>query len=152
MLSNINEITLDFTQLEMDGYMLAGYMAISNAVLQDDSDLQLLTSILNAMGVFFSIFISSWPLFSLSTLFRQHGGARTGQADPKQENGGFRFQAAYTGQYRNGNAHGQGHGLENDRNDLTNRLLFHIFFLLESFSIQIDYLLALYILQVYSGC
>lgn len=50
MLSNINEITLDFTQLEMDGYMLAGYMAISNAVLQDDSDLQLLTSILNAMG------------------------------------------------------------------------------------------------------
>ena len=50
MLANINEITLDFTQLEMDGYMLAGYMAISNAVVQDDSDLQLLTSILNAMG------------------------------------------------------------------------------------------------------
>ena len=50
MLANINEISLDFTQLEMDGYMLAGYMAISNAVLQDDADLQLLTSILNAMG------------------------------------------------------------------------------------------------------
>lgn len=49
-LANINEITLDFTQLEMDAYMLAGYMAVSNAVLQDDSDLQLLTSILNAMG------------------------------------------------------------------------------------------------------
>ena len=48
--ANINEIVLDFTQLEMDGYMLAGYMAISNAVLADDSDLQLLTSILNAMG------------------------------------------------------------------------------------------------------
>lgn len=50
MLANINEIVLDFTQLEMDGYMLAGYIAISNAVLEDDSDLQLLTSILNAMG------------------------------------------------------------------------------------------------------
>lgn len=50
MLANINEISLDFTQLEMDGYMLAGYMAISNAVLQDDADLQLLTSILNAIG------------------------------------------------------------------------------------------------------
>lgn len=50
MLANINEIVLDFTQLEMDGYMLAGYMAISNAVLQDDADLQLLTSILTAMG------------------------------------------------------------------------------------------------------
>lgn len=50
MLANINEISIDFTQLEMDGYMLAGYMAISNAVLQDDADLQLLTSILNAMG------------------------------------------------------------------------------------------------------
>ena len=48
--ANINEIVLDFTQLEVDGYMLAGYMAISNAVLADDSDLQLLTSILNAMG------------------------------------------------------------------------------------------------------
>ena len=46
--ANINEIVLDFTQLEVDGYMLAGYMAISNAVLADDSDLQLLTSILNA--------------------------------------------------------------------------------------------------------
>lgn len=50
MLANINEIAMDFTQLEMDGYMLAGYIAISNAVLEDDSDLQLLTSILNAMG------------------------------------------------------------------------------------------------------
>nr|DAL86286.1 MAG TPA: major capsid protein [Caudoviricetes sp.] len=50
MLANINEIVMDFTQLEMDGYMLAGYIAISNAVLEDDSDLQLLTSILNAMG------------------------------------------------------------------------------------------------------
>ena len=50
MLANINEIRLDFTQIEMDGFMLAGYMAISNAVLQDDADLQLLTSILNAMG------------------------------------------------------------------------------------------------------
>lgn len=49
-LANINEITLDFTQLEVDGYMLAGYIAISNALLQDDSDLQLLTSIINAMG------------------------------------------------------------------------------------------------------
>ena len=48
--ANINEIVLDFTQLEVDGYMLAGYMAVSNAVLADDSDLQLLTSILNAMG------------------------------------------------------------------------------------------------------
>lgn len=50
MIADINEIVLDFTQLEMDGYMLAGYMAISNATLQDDSDLQLLTSVLNAMG------------------------------------------------------------------------------------------------------
>lgn len=50
MLGNVNEITLDFTQLEIEGYMLSGYMAISNAYLQDDADLQLLTSILNAMG------------------------------------------------------------------------------------------------------
>ena len=49
-LANINEITMDFKQLEMDGYMLAGYMAISNAVLDDDADLSLLTSVLSAMG------------------------------------------------------------------------------------------------------
>ena len=35
MLANINEITLDFTQLEMDGYMLAGYMAIPNDIIED---------------------------------------------------------------------------------------------------------------------
>lgn len=53
-LANINEVVLDFKQLEMDGYMLAGYMAVSNAVLQDDADLQLLTSILNALGEAFA--------------------------------------------------------------------------------------------------
>lgn len=48
--ANINEIVLDFTQLEMEAYMLAGYMALPNGVLEDDSDLRLMTSIIAAMG------------------------------------------------------------------------------------------------------
>lgn len=50
MIADINEINLNFTQIEMDGFMLSGYIAISNAALKDDNDLQLLTSLINALG------------------------------------------------------------------------------------------------------
>ena len=50
MIADINEINLNFTQIEMDGFMLSGYIAISNAALKDDNDLQLMTSLINALG------------------------------------------------------------------------------------------------------
>ena len=60
------------------------------------------------------------PAVQYPSLFRQHGRAPTGQADAKQRDGGLQLQTAQAGQHHNGNTHGQRHGLENDRNDLTN--------------------------------
>lgn len=48
--ANLNEITIDFRQLEMDGYKVAAYTAVPNSDLEDDSDLQLAASVLAAMG------------------------------------------------------------------------------------------------------
>lgn len=49
MCANINELTLAFNQLEMDGYKVAGYIAICNAVLED-SDYDLAAEIISAIG------------------------------------------------------------------------------------------------------
>lgn len=57
---------------------------------------------------------------SSQSLFRPHSRTRAGKADAKQRDGGLQLQTAQAGQHHNGNTHGQGHGLENDRNDLTN--------------------------------
>lgn len=50
MTDALNELDINFWQLTMDGYMVGGYMAVPNAVLMDDSDLQLATSILQALA------------------------------------------------------------------------------------------------------
>lgn len=50
MTDALNELDINFLQLTMDGYMVGGYMAVPNAVLMDDSDLQLVTSILQALA------------------------------------------------------------------------------------------------------
>ena len=49
MCANINELTLTFNQVEVDGYKVAGYVAICNAVLED-SDYDLAVEIVNAIG------------------------------------------------------------------------------------------------------
>ena len=46
----LNELDIDFWQLTMDGFMVGGYVAVPNAELMDDSDLQLATSILQALA------------------------------------------------------------------------------------------------------
>ena len=50
MTDALNELDINFWQLTMDGYMVGGYMAIPNSVLMDDSDLQLATTILQALA------------------------------------------------------------------------------------------------------
>lgn len=49
MKGKINEIGLSFSQVEVDGYKVAGYIPINNSLLED-SDLSLATEILNAIG------------------------------------------------------------------------------------------------------
>lgn len=50
MTDKLNELDINFWQLTMDGFMVGGYMAVPNSVLMDDSDLQLATTILQALA------------------------------------------------------------------------------------------------------
>lgn len=49
MIANLNELELTFNQVETDGYMVAGYIAIPNSILED-SDLALAGEIISALG------------------------------------------------------------------------------------------------------
>lgn len=49
-IANLNEISIEFNQIEMDGYKVAGFTAVPNSDLEDDDDLQLVTTILTMMG------------------------------------------------------------------------------------------------------
>lgn len=49
MCANINELDLGFNEIEMDGYKVAGYIKICNAIL-DDNDVNLATEIITALG------------------------------------------------------------------------------------------------------
>lgn len=49
MCANINELDLGFNEIEMDGYKVAGYIKICNAIL-DDNDVNLASEIITALG------------------------------------------------------------------------------------------------------
>jgi HK97 family phage major capsid protein len=49
MCKKLNELNLDFSAAEVDGYKVGGYIAVCNAVL-DDSDINLATVIIDALG------------------------------------------------------------------------------------------------------
>ena len=49
MCKKLNELKLDFSAAEVDGYKVGGYIAVCNAVL-DDSDINLATVIIDALG------------------------------------------------------------------------------------------------------
>jgi len=49
MCATLNELSLAFGQIDVDGYKVGGYIAVCNAVLED-SDIALATEIFNALG------------------------------------------------------------------------------------------------------
>lgn len=49
MCKKLNELALDFSAVEVDGYKVGGYIAVCNAVL-DDNDINLATVIIDALG------------------------------------------------------------------------------------------------------
>ena len=46
----VNELTITFTQVELDEYKVGGYVSVPNSSLEDDSDLQLLATIIDYLG------------------------------------------------------------------------------------------------------
>lgn len=49
MCANLNELSLGFNNVELDGYKIGGFFAVCNAMLEDN-DVQLATKILDALG------------------------------------------------------------------------------------------------------
>ena len=49
MCANINELDIGFTDVELDGYKVAGFIRVCNALL-DDSDVNLAAAIISALG------------------------------------------------------------------------------------------------------
>lgn len=47
---SLNELELSFTQVEMDGYKVGGYLAIPNSTLEDDDNLALASDVMDMMG------------------------------------------------------------------------------------------------------
>lgn len=48
--ANLNELELAFTQIEMDGYKVGGYLAIPNSTLEDDDNLNLAYEVMDMLG------------------------------------------------------------------------------------------------------
>lgn len=46
----LNELDITFSQVEMDGFKVSGFLAVPNSTIEDDSDLQLVTTIMDMMG------------------------------------------------------------------------------------------------------
>ena len=49
-IANLNELNIVFTQLEVDGYKVGGFIAIPNSLLEDDEDVDLLQYVITLMG------------------------------------------------------------------------------------------------------
>ena len=48
--ASLNELELSFTQIEVDGYKVGGYLAIPNSTLEDDDNLGLAAEVMDMLG------------------------------------------------------------------------------------------------------
>ena len=66
MCAKLNELSLHFTSVEVDGYKVGGYIAVCNAVLED-SDIALATEIINALAQAIGYALDKAILFGTGT-------------------------------------------------------------------------------------
>lgn len=62
----LNELTLAFTQVEVDGYKVGGYFAVANCYLED-SDIALATELISAIGQSIAIALDKAILYGTGT-------------------------------------------------------------------------------------
>ena len=62
----LNELSLSFNQIEVDGYKVGGYIAIANSILED-SDINLATEIMDALGQAIGFAVDKAILFGTGT-------------------------------------------------------------------------------------
>lgn len=66
MCATLNELSLTFNQVEVDGYKVGGYIAVCNAILED-SDIALGTEIVSALGQAIGIALDKAILYGTGT-------------------------------------------------------------------------------------
>ncbi len=66
MCAKLNELSLSFTGVEVDGYKVGGYIAICNAVLED-SDIALATEVITALGQAIGLALDKAILYGTGT-------------------------------------------------------------------------------------
>lgn len=49
-LGRLNELDIDFSQIELDGYMVGGFVVVPNPTLEDDDNLELLATVIDYLG------------------------------------------------------------------------------------------------------
>jgi HK97 family phage major capsid protein len=66
MVANLNELTIVFNQIEVDGYMVGGFISVPNAILED-SDIALANEILNSIGQAIGLALDKAILYGTGT-------------------------------------------------------------------------------------
>lgn len=66
MCANLNELNLSFTNVEVDGYKVGGYIPVCNAVLEDN-DINLATEIISALGQAIGLALDKAILYGTGT-------------------------------------------------------------------------------------
>ena len=65
--ASLNELDISFTQVEVDGYKVGGYIAVPNAYLEDDDDVDLLQYVLEAMGQAIGVAVDKGIVYGTGT-------------------------------------------------------------------------------------
>lgn len=90
MCAKLNELSLSFTSVEVDGYKVGGYIAICNAILED-SDIALASEIISALGQAIGLALDKAILYGTGTKMPMGIVTRLAQAsDPGDDSGNSR--------------------------------------------------------------
>lgn len=90
MCAKLNELSLSFTAVEVDGYKVGGYIAICNAVLED-SDIALANEIIGALGQAIGLALDKAILYGTGTKMPMGIVTRLAQTeDPGDDSGNSR--------------------------------------------------------------
>lgn len=90
MCAKLNELSLSFTSVEVDGYKVGGYIAICNAILED-SDIALASEIISALGQAIGLALDKAILYGTGTKMPMGIVTRLAQAsDPGDDFGNSR--------------------------------------------------------------
>lgn len=90
MCAKLNELSLSFTSVEVDGYKVGGYIAICNAILED-SDIALASEIISALGQAIGLALDKAILYGTGTKMPMGIVTRLAQSsDPGDDSGNSR--------------------------------------------------------------